>query len=281
MPGSVAEALAELAGEDSAVVGGGTSVALLLKSGLLAARRLVYLGRIPELAGAGERPDGTIRLGATVTLHQLCRSPLVAGRLPVLVAAAARVGNPRVRAVATIGGTVAHADPRQDLLPVLLALDARIGLVGPAGARQRPLAGFIRGFMETELADDELIAEVTISPQPGLKASYARFNPGSGDDFPTVSVAAAVTAGPDGIVRSARIALGAVGPAAILAEEAAGLLAGRPLGPKTIAAASAAAAAAAQPWADRHGSAQYKRDMVEVWTKRALESCAREPGTAD
>jgi carbon-monoxide dehydrogenase medium subunit len=183
-----------------------------------------------------------------------------------------------VRAVATIGGTVAHADPRQDLPPVLLALDARIGLVGPAGTRQRPLAGFIRGFMETELADDELIAEVTVSPQPGLKAAYARFNPGSADDFPTVSVAAAVTAGPDGIVRSARIALGAVGPAAILAEEAAGLLAGRPLSPETIAAASAAAAAAALPWADRHGSAQYKRDMVEVWTRRALESCARPPG---
>ena len=88
MPGTVAEALAELAGEDSAVVGGGTSITLLLKSGLLAARRLVYLGRIPELARAGERPDGTIRLGATVTVHQLCRSPLVAAKVrsePVVI----------------------------------------------------------------------------------------------------------------------------------------------------------------------------------------------------
>ncbi len=128
--------------------------------------------------------------------------------------------------------------------------------------------------METELAPGELVTEILVPVQPGLRAGYSRFTPGSADDFPAVSVAASVSVSPGGIVGSARIALGGVGSTAILAEGAAGLLAGRPLAADTISAAAAAAAAAAQPWDDRHGSAAYKRHMVEVWTRRTLESCA-------
>lgn len=289
-PDTVADALGELRDEGSVAVAGGTSLAILLKSGLLDARRLVYLGRIRELGGAGERPAtgkqpgdaaraaGEVRLGATLTLRQLCRSPVVRTRLPALAAAAAQVGNPRVRAVATVGGAVVHADPRQDLPPALLVLGARVVIAGPAenaaGRRELPLAGFHRGFMETELAEGELVTEILVPWEPDLKAAYRRFTPGSADDFPAVSVAAAVSAGPDGTVRSARIALGGVGPAAILADAAAGLLTGQRLTAGAIAAAAAAAAAAARPWDDRHGSAAYKRQMVEVWTRRTLESCA-------
>jgi aerobic carbon-monoxide dehydrogenase medium subunit len=273
VPATVAEALRELRGDGAIAVGGGTSVAMLLKSRLLDARRLVSLGRIPELAGAGQRPGGEIRLGSTLTLRELCRSPLVRSHLPLLAAAAGQVGNPRVRAVATLGGAIAHADPRQDLPPALLALGARVRVAAPAGTRERPLAGFLHGFMETELGPGELITEVLVPDEPGLRSSYQRFTPGSADDFPAVSVAAAVASEPDGTVRYARIALGAVGSTAMLADEAAGLLAGRPLEPATIAAAAAAAAAATQPWDDRHGSAGYKRLMTEVWTRRALEAC--------
>jgi carbon-monoxide dehydrogenase medium subunit len=273
-PATVADALGELRDEGAIAVGGGTSVAMLLKSRLLDARRLVYLGRVPELAGAEERPGGEIRLGATLTLRELCRSPLVGSRLPVLAQAAAQVGNPRVRAVATVGGALAHADPRQDLPPVLLVLGARVRIAAPSGVREVPVEGFLRGFMETELAEDEIVTEILVPGEPGLRAAYSRFTPGSSDDFPAVSVAAAVATEPDGTVRSARIALGAVGSTALLADGAAGLLAGHPLEPTAIAAAAAAAAAAAQPWDDRHGSAGYKRHMVEVWTRRTLESCA-------
>jgi carbon-monoxide dehydrogenase medium subunit len=290
-PATLAGALDELGGEGAIAVGGGTSVAILLKSRMLEVRRLVYLGRIRELSGAGEqagteelagfqppgdagRPAGEIRLGATLTLRELCRSPLVRSRLPVLVTAAAQVGNPRVRAVATVGGTMAHADPRQDLPPVLLALGARVVIGGPSGTREVPLAGFLHGFMETELEADELVTEVLIPWRPGLRACYRRFTPGSADDFPAVSVAAAVFVAPDGTVRSGRIALGGVGSTALLAADAASLLAGRPLEADAIEAAADAAASIAQPWGDRHGSADYKRQMVRVWTRRALESCA-------
>jgi carbon-monoxide dehydrogenase medium subunit len=273
-PDTIADALGELGDEESIAVGGGTSVAMLLKSRLLDVRRLVYLGRVRELGGLAELPDGEIRVGATATIRELCRSPLIRSHLPVLATAANHIGNPRVRAVATVGGAVAHADPRQDLPPVLLALGARVAITSPAGQREVPLAGFLKGFMETDLAEGELITELLIPYDPGLRACYRRFTPGSADDFPAVSVAAAVAAGPDGTVRAARIVLGAVGSTAILAEDAATELKGRPLEPATIAAAAAAAAEAAQPWDDRHGSARYKQHMVEVWTRRALESCA-------
>jgi carbon-monoxide dehydrogenase medium subunit len=272
-PLTLADALGELGDEGSIAVGGGTSVAILLKSRLLDARRLVYLGRIGSLGGVSVRPGEEVRLGATMTLHGVCRSPLIGSRLPVLTSAVAQVGNPRVRAVATVGGAVTHADPRQDLPPVLLALGARIGIAGPAGRREVPFAGFLRGFMETELAADELVTEVLIPAQPGLWAAYSRFTPGSADDFPVVSVAAAVSFSPEGVVLRARIALGSVASTAILAGDAAAVLAGRPLRADTIAAAAAAAAAAAEPWDDRLGSAGYKRRMVEVWTRRTLESC--------
>jgi carbon-monoxide dehydrogenase medium subunit len=277
-PVTLGDALGELAGEGAVAVGGGTSVAMLLKARLLEARRLVYLGRIPELAGLEladtELDGGEVRLGATLPLRELCRSPLVRERLPALAAAAAHVGNPRVRAVATVGGAVAHADPRQDLPPVLLALGARVAVAGPAGTRQVPLERFLRGFLETDLTDGELVTGVLVPLRPGLSACYYRFTPGSGDDFPAVSVAAAVRLSPEGTVRSARIALGSVGSTALLATAAADLLAGRPLTGATIEAAAAATAAAAAPWADRHGSASYKRQMVEVWTQRALARLA-------
>jgi carbon-monoxide dehydrogenase medium subunit len=272
-PATLAGALDELGGEGAIAVGGGTSVAILLKSRMLEVQRLVYLGRIRELSGAEERAGGEIRLGATLTLRELCQSPLVRSRLPVLVTAAAQVGNPRVRAVATVGGAMAHADPRQDLPPALLALGARVAIAGPAGPREVPLAGFLHGFMETELAADELVTEILIPWRPGLRACYCRFTPGSADDFPVVSVAAAVFVAPDGTVRSARIALGGVGSTALLADDAASLLVGRPLEKGAIEAAVEAAASTAQPWDDRHGSADYKRQMVRVWTRRALQSC--------
>jgi carbon-monoxide dehydrogenase medium subunit len=274
VPATVAEALGELRGDGAIAVGGGTSVAMLLKSRLLDARRLVYLGRIPELGGAAPQPGGGIRLGAMLSLRELCRSELVRTQLPLLATAAAHVGNPRVRAVATLGGAVAHADPRQDLPPALLALGARVGVAGPAGTREQPLDGFLHGFMETDLGEDELITEILVPHQPGLRSSYQRFTPGSADDFPALSVAATVAVDSDGTVRSARIALGALGSTAILAGEAAAGLAGRPLDAAAISAAAAAAAAAAQPWDDRHGTAGYKRLMTEVWTRRALEACA-------
>lgn len=268
-PASVREALAELAAEEALAVAGGTSMALLVKNRLVDAERLVYLGRIAELAGVTPEAD-VIRLGALTTVRELSRSPLIRAEFPMLADAAGQVGNPRVRSVATLGGAVVHADPRQDLPPVLLALDARVRLVGPSGLRELALADFFLGFMDTALADDELVTEVVLPRTTGVRTAYLRFNPGSADDYPTVGVAVALGLAPDGTVASARIALGGVASTALLAEAAAAGLVGSLPEAAAFAEAAAAVAEATSPTDDQRGSAAYKRAMSAVWTERAL-----------
>lgn len=279
VPTTVDEAVAALAGDGAFALGGGTAMALLLKNRLIEPDQFVYLARVPELSGISRSSSGDLVLGATTTLRQLVDSDIVQADAPVLAIAANQVGNPRVRAVATVGGAVVHADPRQDLPPVLCALGARAKVAGPAGTREIDFGEFFQGFMETAVGEDELVLEVTVPAEQGRIAEYSRFTPGSADDYPTVGVAASLRFEPDGTVAAARIALGGVGPTVVIVDAAQELLGGRHPGASDIAAVADAATEAANPSDDQRGSASYKRAMVGVWTRRTLERClAAAPG---
>jgi CO/xanthine dehydrogenase FAD-binding subunit len=273
-------ALAELAeGDDVIAMGGGTSVVLLLKNDLIEPRKIVWLTRIPELRQLGTGPGGELVIGATVTLRELAASGLVRREFPALAHAAGQVGNPRVRAVATLGGALAHSDARQDVPPVLYALEARVRIAGPAGRREVPAAGFHTGFMETVLAAGELITAVAIPAAAGRRAAYARFTPGSADDYPTVSAAAAVVRGEGGRITRAVLALGGAGPVPLLVPGVAELLGAAP-GAAEIAAVARAAEAAARPLDDQRGSARYKKAMAGEWSARVLRACLDPSGPA-
>jgi aerobic carbon-monoxide dehydrogenase medium subunit len=272
-PLTLSDALAELASEPDAIaMGGGTSVGLLLKNYLIEPRTIVWLARIPGLRRLEAGPGGDVSIGATVTLREIAGSGVIRRLFPALAYAAGRVGNPRVRAVATLGGALAHSDPRQDVPPILNALDARVGIAGPAGEREVPVAGFHTGFMETVLGQDELVTHVVVPAVPGRRAAYARFTPGSADDYPTVSAAASIVRGADGRVSSAILALGGVGPAPLLVPQAAGLTGIVP-GAGEIQAVAEAAEAAADPSDDQRGSARYKKAMAREWAARVLRAC--------
>ena len=270
-PATVEEASAELADDGAVALNGGTSIGLLLGQGLLQPSKLVWLGRIPELKGVAE-VGGELVVGASTTLRQLARHPVVDSRMRALAVAASSVGNTRVRAVATVGGALAHADPRQDLPPALLALGATVGLAGPGGRRRVPAHELFTGFMETCLAPDELIVHVSVPITEDQRSAYFRYTPGSEADWPTVSVAASTVGEPGGTVLSATVALGGLGPTPLLVPEA-GSLVGGPGGPSQIDVVARAAAERAEPVEDRLGSAAYKRSMAVVWTRRALEAC--------
>jgi aerobic carbon-monoxide dehydrogenase medium subunit len=276
-PATLADALGELAGgEDVIAMGGGTSVGLLLKNDLLQPRKIVWLARIPQLRRLAAGTAGELALGATVTLRELARSAAAGRQFPALAYAAGRVGNPRVRAVATVGGALAHSDARQDLPPILYALQARVRIQGPQGAREVPVAEFHTGFMETVLAEDELVTQVVIPAVAGRRAAYARFTPGSHDDYPTVSAAASIVRDGDGRITSAVLALGGVGRTPLLVAAASGL-AGTVPGPHEVQAVAAAAEAAAEPYDDQRGSARYKKAMAGEWAARVLRACL-DPG---
>jgi carbon-monoxide dehydrogenase medium subunit len=255
-PATVAEALRDLAGDDAVAVGGGTQVALLVRGGLIAPGRLVWLGRIGGLRGVGAEPGGGLSIGAATTLAEIASSPAVRSAHPMLAEAASRVGNPRVRAVATLGGHLVHADPRQDLPPVLLALDAVVRLEAAAGQRLVPLRDFFVGPFETVVLPGELLTRIAVpAASPGERSAYLRFAPGSESDYATVGVAARLRR--DG---GAVVGLAGVHPRPLLVELA------------DPAAPGATVAAACDPASDQRGSAAYKRAMAALWTTRALEN---------
>jgi carbon-monoxide dehydrogenase medium subunit len=291
-PMTLPDALAELAaGDDVIAMGGGTSVGMLLKNDLIAPRKIVWLARIPELrrldyeptdsestgpANAGPANAGTaggeLLVGATVTLRELARSEVIRHRFPALAYAASRVGNPRVRAVATVGGALTHSDARQDVPPVLYALGARVRIQSLRGSREIPVHDFHTGFMETVLAEDELVTQVVVPAVPGQRAAYGRFTPGSHDDYPTVNAAASVVRDSGGRVTSAVLALGGVGSTPLLVGETARLLGPAP-GRSEVESVAAAAEAAASPYDDQRGSAAYKKAMAGEWAARVIRAC--------
>jgi carbon-monoxide dehydrogenase medium subunit len=272
-PDTLAEALGELAGgEDVIAMGGGTSVGMLLKNDLIVPGKIVWLARIPELRRLAHEPGGGLRIGATVTLRELARSEAVRQEYPALAYAASRVGNSRVRAVATVGGALTHSDTRQDVPPILYALRARVGVESLRGRREMPVHEFHTGFMETALADDELVTQVVVPAVPGRRAAYGRFAPGSHDDYPTVNAAASIVRDGDGAVTGAVLAVGGVGSTPLLVDGAAALLGTRP-GQAGIEALAAAAEAAASPFDDQRGSARYKKAMAREWAVRVIRAC--------
>lgn len=255
---------------DVLLLGGGTAAVLLMKQDLIGPGTVVALGRVAELGGILVRPDGGLRIGATCRLVDLAESPVVRSAYPVLTRTARGIGNVRVRAVATVGGNLAHADPAQDLAPVLMTLGAQVVLASRQRTRQLALDAFFVDVMETSLRRDEVLTAVELPPPPaGARAAYVKFTPRSREDYGTVNVACALVL-EDGVCRSAALVLGGVGPTPMRIRAAEVLLSGQAPTDARIAEAARLAAADIEPWDDLRGSAVYKRAMAKVWTARAL-----------
>jgi aerobic carbon-monoxide dehydrogenase medium subunit len=271
-PRTADEACALLArlGEDAAVYAGGTELLLLMKEGLLRPRHLVDIKRISGLDEVVVEDD-RITVGATVTHRVLERSASVHARCSVLTSVARHVANVRVRNVGTVGGNLAFADPHSDLATIFLALDARVRLVSPRGKREVALETFIRGPWETVRTSDELLTAVTWTPWPGrTAAAYVKFGL---YERPTLGIAVTLQLhDTGGRISDARVVVGCVNPRPARAGAAEALLRGRTVTDvgDLVEDVAAAAAASADPADDLHGSADYKRDMVAVFTRRAL-----------
>ena len=279
-PRTLNDAVALLDPDDTAVraIAGGTALSLMVQSHIFKPARLVSLRRLNgELRGVHVEGDGSLRIGALTTLTELERSPVLAVSAPVLSRALHTLSNVRVRNIATVGGHLAHGDPHMDLPPILVTLGARIRAVSPRGDRWIDVADLITGYYETSLAGDELIVELRIPAQPpGARAAYAKFTALSADDWPAVGVAVWVRRA-GGTIAEARIAVGGATdhPTRMTAAEA--TLLGGATDVQKFAAAGDAAAGEVEPLGDLRGSAPYKREMVRVHVRRALERASAMP----
>jgi aerobic carbon-monoxide dehydrogenase medium subunit len=274
----VTEALDELAPADGGVrpVGGGTALMLLMKYGFLRPARLVGLKRLTsELGGIGKLESGELRVGALTTLRDLELSPEVAGRAPVLVAPLQVLANVRVRNVATLGGHLAHADPHQDLPPVLLTLGASARAVSRRGSRSLGLDELITGYYETDLQPDELLTEIIIPAQPpGSRGSYTKFTAVAAEDWPALGVAVLLQE-EGGRLRDVRLALSAATDRPLRLAAVERILEGERPTASLFEAAADTAASVVEPLPDGGASPAYKREMVRVHVRRALEKTMR------
>jgi aerobic carbon-monoxide dehydrogenase medium subunit len=272
-PGSLSEALGLLDPKDPAVrpIAGGTALMLMMKSGLYRPQRLVSLRKVvPGLADIRLEPDGALEIGAMVQLSELQRSAVIRHYAPVIAETLQTHSNVRVRNVATIGGNLAHADPHMDLPPVLIALDARVRTASSTGEREIAVADLFAGYLETVLANNELITSVLVPAQARRRATYSKCTARSADDWPTLGIAVSLELH-DRLVRDARIAISAATQTAMRLRQAEALLAVRRLDDALLNDVARAASAEAPVVADHHGSASYKRVLVEIYLRRTLQ----------
>jgi carbon-monoxide dehydrogenase medium subunit len=271
-PETVAEASGLLAehGENCRMIAGGTALLLALRQRMVAPTHLVSLARIRSLRGITYDDRTGLRIGA-MTLHaEVVRSPLVQKHYPMLADMASRVANPQVRNQGTFGGNLCYADPATDPPSCLVAMDASVVLSSAHGERVLPISEFLIDYYATALAPDEILSEIRV-PLPDFDIGYhARFHRTAAEHRPLVNVA--ITMKRDGdITRDVRLVVGAATTVPVRAREAEAFLKGKTM---TAAAARQAAemtAGAIEPISDIRGSADFRRDMVRVVTRRTIE----------
>ena len=273
LPESVEACVKALAqgGGETKVLAGGTDLVPQMKNGVLKPARVIDLSGIPRLRAIEAGNGRGIRIGSAVTARTLELDRAVLGNYLSLAESGALVGSVQVRNLATLGGNLCNAAPSADMAPPLLALDAEAVITGPKGERRVPIAAFFTGVRRTVLAPDELLVELAV-PSPGSRSggNYLRHTPRRELDIAVVGVASQLTLGSNGVCTKARIALAAVAPVPLRATAAEQALEGQLVTPERIARAADLAVEAAKPISDQRGSADFRRHLVRVLTRRTL-----------
>ena len=251
------------------LVAGGTDLLPQMKNGLLKPPCVVDLSGVHALRTL-QRDGKGIRIGAAVTARTLELDPHVRSAYLAIAESGALVGSVQVRNLATVGGNLCNAAPSADMAPPLVALDAEAVIAGPKGQRRVPMASFFTGVRQTVLAPDELLLEIAV-PAPGARSGgqYLRHTPRRELDIAVVGVASQITLS-NGVCGTARIALASVAPTPVRALAAEQALAGQSVTPDLIERAAELAVEAAKPISDQRGSADFRRHLVRVLTRRTL-----------
>ncbi|MFQ5825899.1 MAG: FAD binding domain-containing protein [Dehalococcoidia bacterium] len=272
-PKSLDEAISLLAqyGEEAKVMAGGQSLLVMMGQRLLTPRYLISLAEIPGLDQIEER-DGVVSIGAMTTHREVAASPIVNRRLKLLAGAVGNIGSPAVRNLGTLGGDLCMNEVGADPPQALLALEARAKILGPRGERTIPLDDFFTGYLETCLGADELLTHILIPLPPETMSQIYLKHCLRVLDRALVGVALALDRDDGGSVcRDIRIGLGGVAPTPFRARKAEEILKGAPLNDDLVEKAGQAASEEARPLSDVHGSSDYRRKMVQVFVKRAIQ----------
>lgn len=279
LPRSVDEALRVLSdrGSDAKLLAGGTDLLPQMKNGLLKPGCVIDLSGVAS-ARALQADARGLRIGAAVAARTLERDATARATYTSLAESGALVGSVQIRNLATLGGNLCNAAPSADMAPPLLALDAEAVIVGPKGERRVPFADFFVDVRRTVLAPDEILLEIFVpAPGPRSGGNYLRHTPRRELDIAVVGVASQLTLS-NGVCSKARIALAAVAPVPLRARAAEQALEGKPVTVEAIERAAELAVGVAKPISDQRGSADYRRHLVRVLTRRTLRTALARAG---
>jgi aerobic carbon-monoxide dehydrogenase medium subunit len=246
-------------GDEAKLLAGGHSLLPLMKLRLAYPSALIDIGRIPDLRFVREEDDAVV-IGAMTRHEDVHFDATLERHAPIVCHAAGEIGDPQVRHCGTMGGTLCHGDPAGDMPSVMVALEAQFTVLGPSGTRTVAATDFFKGLFEVDLGPQEILTEVRVPKTGGVGWSYVKFAHRA-QDWATVGVAALARDG------GAAVGLTSMGETPLRARAVEEALASG----SDIAAAAERAAEGTNPVSDPMGSAEYRRAMCKVLTRRALE----------
>lgn len=278
-PRTVEAACALLAADPAArVLSGGTDLIVQMRSGRMSPSAIIDIKQISRMQAVIGSDEG-FAIGAATPCTVLLTDAGLCAAWPGVVEAANLIGSVQVRNRATMGGNLCNASPAADSVPALIAAGATVVVAGPAGTREVPVDQIPASPGRTNLQSGEFVTEIRLPKRPaGGGDAYLRAIPRTEMDIAVVGAGVALVVDSSGTCTSARVALGAVAPTAILVPEAGAALVGTKLDEAAFDAMAAAVQSACKPIADKRGSAEYRTHMAGVLARRAARIAAQRAG---
>ncbi len=267
-PTTLAEASRLFAQEHAQLLAGGTDLVIGMKAYTEMPQSVISLQKIPDLDGITTDIDNGITIGAMTKVREVELSEDIQKHHTALAEGASEIGSIQIRNLATIGGNIAHASPAADTVAGLLVADAQVSIASAEGERTVPINELFTGPGQTVLKPGEIITQFHL-PSPASGSHYIKHKIREVMDLAFIGVASAVNL-QNGVIKDTRIGLAAVAPTPIRATEAENLLKGKISTPELLQQAGEAAAAAASPISDLRCSAEHRKEMVDVLTRRTL-----------
>jgi carbon-monoxide dehydrogenase medium subunit len=278
-PTSLAEAcqMVQAFGEKAALLAGGTDLLVKMKNRELQPQNIVSLAELEEIKQISVTGSNT-SIGACCTISQIVESKEIRSTFPALASGARQLGSPAVRNLGTIGGNVVTASPAADLPPALAAYGAKARLKREAQERFLPVDQMFRGPGDTHIAKDEILADLHLEKPPEYSgAGFFKLGHRKALQCSIINGACFLVLDPEsGEIKTARVVLGAVAPTLVRAFSAENILIGEKPGANLFLEAGRAAMRDCNPIDDLRGSAQYRRDMIQVMTHRTLHAALEE-----
>ncbi len=283
-PTQIFEACALLAdrGDDARALAGGTDLIVQMRERGRKVPLIVSLRNLEGFKGISQNADGALTIGAMASGNEVHHSPLVQKHAYFISEGAELLGSIQIRNRGTLGGNVGNAAPSADAAPPLVAAHATASIVGKQGTREVPVGDLMVGPGQLALEPGELIQSFTVPAQPAHTGTrYVRHVPRREMDIAVVGIAALVSLEDDlATIKEASVVLSAVAPTWPHATTAEQTLRGQQISEKLLADAGEAAAADSRPISDVRASAEYRRMMVDVYTRRALATAIERAKTA-